>query len=167
MSEKFETSKTTGPHFRLSKLVGEWEGITKTWFEPDKIADESPIRGSMRLILDGRFIMHEYKGSMEGKPLEGIAIYGYHLALGKFQSAWIDSFHNGSAIMFSEGKKGDDSFAMLGSYAYVTPELEQHWGWRTEIEMTNDDEVKITAYNISPEGDEAKATETLYKYIKK
>ncbi len=68
--------------------------------------------------------------------------------------------------MFSEGKKGDDSFKMLGSYAYVTPELEQHWGWRTEIEMLNDDEVKITAYNISPEGEEAKATETLYKKLK-
>ncbi len=166
MSEKFETSKATGMHFQLSELVGEWEGTAKTWLKPDKIADESPMRGSMRLVLGGRFIMHEYKGSMGGKPLEGIAIYGYHLELGKFQSAWIDSFHNGSAIMFSEGKKGDDSFKMLGSYAYVTPELEQHWGWRTEIEMLNDDEVKITAYNISPEGEEAKATETLYKKLK-
>jgi len=64
MSEKFETSKATGMHFQLSKLVGEWEGTAKTWFEPDKIADESPMRGSMRLVLGGRFIMHEYKGSM-------------------------------------------------------------------------------------------------------
>ena len=166
MSEKFESSKATGIHFQLSKLVGEWEGITKTWFEPDTVADQSPIRGSMRLILGGRFIMHEYKGSFGGQSLEGIAIYGYHLGLGKFQSAWIDSFHNGSAIMFSEGQKGDDSFTMLGSYAYVTPELEQQWGWRTEIEILNDDEVKITAYNISPEGGEAKATETLYTKVK-
>lgn len=166
MSEKFETSKATGKHFLLGKLVGEWEGIAKTWFEPGKLGDESPIRGSMRPILDGRFIMHEYKGSLGGRPLEGIAIYGYHLELGKFQSAWIDSFHNGSAIMFSEGKKGDDSFTMLGSYAYVIPEQEQHWGWRTEIELMNDDEVKITAYNVTPEGDEAKATETLYKKVK-
>ena len=30
----------------------------------------------------------------------------------------------------------------------------------------NDDEVKITAYNVTPEGDEAKATETLYKKVK-
>ena len=32
--------------------------------------------------------------------------------------------------------------------------------------MMSDDEVKISAYNISPEGDEAKATETVYKRVK-
>lgn len=165
MIEKFETSKSTGAHFQLTKLAGEWEGITRTWFEPDKLADESAVRGTMRPILGGRFILHEYQGSLGGKPLEGLAIYGYHLGLGKFQSAWIDSFHNGTAIMFSEGNSGDVLISMLGSYAYVTPKAVQHWGWRTEIEITNDDEVKITAYNVSPEGEEVKATETVYKKI--
>ncbi len=166
MSEKLQDSKDSGVHFQLAKLEGEWEGTTKVWFEPDKIVDESPVFGNMRLILDGRFIMHGYKGSFAGKPLEGLAIYGYHLGLKKIQAAWIDSFHNGSAIMFSEGKKNDDKLTMLGSYAYVTPGTEEHWGWRTEIEMLNDDEVIITAYNISPAGEEARATETLYKRVK-
>jgi Protein of unknown function (DUF1579) len=168
MSDKFQNSKESGVHFQLARLEGEWEGTTKVWFEPGKAEpdDESFVRGNMRLILDGRFIMHGYKGSMQGKPLEGLAIYGYHLGLGKIQAAWIDSFHNGSAIMFSEGKRGDGSLDMLGSYAYVTPEAEQHWGWRTEIDIVNDDEVKIIAYNISPGGEEAKATETLYKRVK-
>jgi len=167
MSEKLQQSKTAGVHLQLSRLAGEWEGTTKVWFEPDKVGDESPVHGTMRPILDGRFIMHEYHGSFAGKPLEGIAIYGYHLELGKVQAAWIDSFHNGSAMMFSEGKQGDSQLSMLGSYAYVTPETEQHWGWRTEIEILNDDELKITAYNISPGGEEAKATETLYKRVNK
>ncbi len=67
--------------------------------------------------------------------------------------------------MFSEGKKGTTDFTMVGSYAYVTPEIEQHWGWRTNIEIINDDEVMITAYNISPEGQDDKATETVYKRV--
>lgn len=165
MSEKFETSKTNGAHFQLSRLTGNWEGEAKTWFEPTTVADASPMSGTIRPILDGRFIMHEYKGSFGGKPLEGIAIYGFHLALGKFQSIWLDSFHNGSAMMFSEGKKGDNNLNVLGSYAYVTPELEQHWGWRTLIDIVSNDEILITAYNISPEGDEVKATEVNYKRV--
>ena len=166
MSNKFETSKTNGSHYQLSKLVGEWQGTAKVWFEPGNPVDESPITGTMRFVLDGRFILHEYKGSFGDKPLEGIALYGYHLDLEKFQTAWIDSFHNNTAIMFSEGEKGNKDFKVLGGYTYVTPETEQHWGWRTEIEIVSEDEVVITAYNISPEGEEAKATETAYKKVK-
>jgi len=163
MSEKFQASKTSGVHHQLSKLEGNWEGTTKTWFEPDKLADESPVTGTMKPILGGRFILHEYKGKMGDKPLEGMAIYGYHLDLQRIQCAWIDSFHNGTAIMFSEGTRGHTDLTMLGSYAYITPEMEQHWGWRTSIEMKGDNELVITAYNISPEGEAVKATETVYK----
>ena len=109
-------------------MVGEWQGTAKTWFEPNKLEDESPMHGTMNLILDGKFILHEYQGSFGEKPITGIAIYGYHLDLGRFQSAWIDSFHTGTAIMFSEGKKGEKDILVLGSYAYVTPAVEQHWG---------------------------------------
>jgi len=87
MSDKFETSKISGKHSWLKKLVGDWQGITKTWFEPDIIADESPIEGTIRSILGERFILHEYKSSLSGKLIEGIALYGYELATGKFQSA--------------------------------------------------------------------------------
>jgi hypothetical protein len=164
-SKKFEQSKTDGAHFQLSKMVGEWKGTTKTWFDPSKLEDESPIQGTMRLIMDGRFILHEYHSSFGEKPLTGLAIYGYHLDLQKFQCAWMDSFHNGSAIMFSQGEKGDATVNMLGSYAYVTPDTEQHWGWRTQIDLVNDSEMVITAFNISPEGQEAKATETVYRKV--
>ncbi len=166
MSEDFENSRASGVHYQLSKLAGNWEGITKTWFEPDKLADESPMYGQMRTVLGGRFIMHEYTGSFGDKPFTGMAIFGYDFALQKFQGFWIDSFHTGTAMMFSNGNKGDQNLTVLGSYAYVTPEVEQHWGWRTSIEMVNDNEIIITAYNITPENEESKATETVYKRVK-
>jgi hypothetical protein len=163
---KLEASKADGVHHQLNRLAGEWEGIAKVWFEPDTVQDESPVKATMKPILDGRFILHEYKGSFGGKPLEGVAIYGYHLDLKRIQAAWVDSFHCGTAIMFSQGKRGESSLNMAGSYTYISPEKEVEWGWRTEIEIISDDEVRFTAYNVEPDGQEQKATEVIYKRVK-
>ncbi|MCI0404806.1 MAG: DUF1579 domain-containing protein [candidate division Zixibacteria bacterium] len=98
-ADKFVESKSPGgAHHLLEKLVGKWEGKTKTWFEPGKLADESVWKGSFRSLLGRRFVIHEYEGGLEGKPLQGTVVYGYNLQKNLFQAAWVDSFHMGTAI---------------------------------------------------------------------
>lgn len=62
----------------LEPLTGRWKGVTRTWFEPDILDDKSSTQAMFHLLLDGRFRLHEYEGSIQERPLQGVAIYGYH-----------------------------------------------------------------------------------------
>ncbi len=160
---KFEISKKSGHHLRLAGLVGDWEGNTRTWFEKDILADESPMQGKMALTLGGRFLSYEYHGMLNGKPYEGKMMWAYDLGNEKCQCSWVDTFHMGTGILHSEGTATKNGFEATGTYGWIG--IPAPWGWRTELEIINSNQFIIRAFNISPEGDEAKATETIYHRV--
>jgi uncharacterized protein DUF1579 len=162
----FEGSRQSGsPHHFIAQLVGSWTGTSKLWLEPDVLTDESPVQGSIQLVLDGRFALYLYQGSVESEPQKGIFTFGYNTLSDQYEASWVDSFHNNTAIMFCVGSAKEDGFSVLGSYP--DPNGGPDWGWRTEVELVDDDHLLITAYNISPEGGEAKATESQLTRVKK
>lgn len=161
---KFLTSKEAGVHNKLAQLAGNWAGTTQTWFEPGVLADESAMKGQIKPVLDGRFMLHEYSGSINGKPFTGMALYGYDLGSGKFQTAWIDSFHMGTGIMLSQSGPGAETLDVTGSYI-AGEEAAESWGWRTELAQPDENTLLIRAYNITPQGEESMATETVYKRV--
>jgi hypothetical protein len=162
----FEGSKLSGsPHHFLAQLVGGWIGTTKLWVEPDVLTDESPVQGSIQLVLGGRFALYLYQGSVEGESQQGIFTFGYNTTTDQYEASWVDSWHNNTAIMFCIGAAKESGFSVLGSYP--DPTGGPDWGWRTEVELLDADQLVITAYNVSPEGDEAKATESKLTRVKK
>ncbi|EMY77594.1 PF07617 family protein [Leptospira weilii serovar Ranarum str. ICFT] len=161
--EKFELSKREGIHKELESLVGNWKGVGQMMFEEGKITDESPIAGTMKLVLGGRFILHEYKGSYAGEPLEGIAIYGYHIDKKRYESAWIESFGMGTGILFSEVISGATERSFTGHYGGETPET--RWGWKTSIEKDGNDKLTIFSQNLRPNGEKAGGVRILYERV--
>jgi Protein of unknown function (DUF1579) len=144
----------------LRSLVGSWAGTCRTWFEPGKLADESSIKGTIRPVLAGRFFRHEYEGAIQGKPRHGDETIAFNSVTKRFQVSWADDFHMNYGLMFSEGEATERGFAVTGHYD-VAPSTAP-WGWRTEFDVVDDGHLTITAYNVTPDGQEAKAVETRY-----
>ncbi len=148
------------PETLLQAYTGQWQGMTRTWFEPDKLADESSWQGTIYPILGNRFIQYDYTGSLQGDAFEGKALIGFNAMTKQFEMAWIDSLHQSTGIMYCQGHQTTTGFMVLGSFR--ASEDGPEWGWRTDFELLNSKQLRIRAYNISPEGMEYLGVETLY-----
>ena len=145
----------------FNKLIGSWAGEVKTYFKENELADKSAVKGTIKLVLEGLFLIHEYEGILLGEKMIGLAIYGYNQRKNQFEMAWINNKHQGSEIMYSVSKNTDNKFSVLGHYS--TNDESEIWGWKTTLDLKSGDNLIISHFNISPQQHEYLGVEFNYK----
>jgi Protein of unknown function (DUF1579) len=154
------------PHELLAAFCGSWRGLCRTCHEEGVISDESPWAGTIRLMLKDRFAVHEYEASCGGEAFSGVMTMGYCKARERWELAWTDSAHTGTAIQYSTGGAwvpGSKSFEV--SCTYADGQGGPEWGWRTVVTLETPDRLSIRQYNSMPEGTPAGGVFTIYERV--
>ena len=109
MKQMMEMAKLNENHKLLADLVGSWSYTVKM-MAPGEPSSTSTGSLTRKPVMNGRFFLGEYSGSMkmpgaDGKmkdfTFKGMSIEGYDNVKQKFVSSWVDNM--GTGIMNSEG----------------------------------------------------------------
>ena len=100
--EAYVKAGTPGPqHQKLASTTGTYSVKMKNWHEPGGPATEETGTATRTMVLDGRVLVEQYKGTMMGSEFSGHGMTGYDNVTGKYWSTWMDSMSTG--MMLSHG----------------------------------------------------------------
>lgn len=143
----------------LSDFCGNWKGTNRLYMK----GAEGPMLESLSsltatMVIEG-FLQLKYDWSYDGKTKEGVLLVSRNPKQNFATKAWADTFHTSGRVMMFDGVPGEHGVDVKGSYSAGEG---PPWGWRTLLEL-NGEELRITMYNISPEGVEYLAVQAAYQ----
>lgn len=144
-------------------LIGQWRGTVRTWFDPEAEAIENEISGTFRRALGNGALLHEYRSQVGDRRADGVALIGIDIATNRHCVSWVDTFHTGSNVMLfaAEDRAIEDGVSLHGAYAAG----DETWRWRIVIRVAGADEARIEHFNITPDGEEGRAIEIVYRRL--
>ncbi|MDX1963048.1 MAG: DUF1579 domain-containing protein [Pirellulales bacterium] len=154
-----ESAKPGKHHEELAKMVGEWEAQVEH-FMPGMPVEKSTATAKRSMIMGGRYLQEEFKGTMAGMPFEGIMTLGYDNNLKKYTSVWIDSMGTGTMVGHGTPSKGGMLVECKGTM--YCPMHQKEMACRTVTKMTDADHEIFEMYGPGPDGKETLAMRIHY-----
>jgi hypothetical protein len=148
---------TNENHAHLVKFAGEWNVTSKAWMMPGQEPETSQNTAQGEMILGGRFLKMNYKGTMFGQPFEGVQIIGYDNMKKKFITFWIDN--SSTAFFLTEGTLDASSKTTTETGLWPDPMTGGNMKVKGITKMISPDEFSYEMYMVGPDGKEFKSLE--------
>ncbi len=146
-------------HAELAKGEGKWNVAGKIFMAPGAPPMEMEATAEVSMILDGRFLVEEFHGSMMGMPFEGQLLLGYNNITKEYQSVWIDNF--GTGLTWAAGPESEGGSVHLAG-EIVDPRSPGGRPFRQVSTHEGGDRATMQMYDTLPDGSEFLVMELVY-----
>ena len=116
MKAWMEASTPGENHKRLDPFVGEWNVKMTTQMAPDAPKEETTGQMTNKWVLDGRFLLQEYTGTMMGMPFNGLGTWGYDNVKKEYIGSWMDTSSTGAMNSTGQYDAATKAWTMKGSF---------------------------------------------------
>lgn len=147
-------------HKVLAPLVGTWSATTQYWTARDAAPQESKASARRRLILGGRYVQEDFRGTFMGVPFQGMSITGYDKLKKAYVSTWVDNF--GTGILFQTGKVKEDGKTIIYTGEALDPQTGKNMKYHNVIRFEGKDKQVMQMFHEGPDGNEWKVMEITY-----
>jgi hypothetical protein len=144
-----------------NSLIGLWTGdnvLRLSWMNPSEFHSTSKLTAAQ--AVRDKFLTFNYDWSHENTMHEGLLLVGYDAKKEVVNASWVDSWHSSAKPLALSGTIDEHGAINL----YGTYEVPNHpdWGWRIVINRL-EDALRITMFNVMPEGEEDLAVQADYR----
>lgn len=163
MMKKYEAASTPGePHKILAETSGKWNTVSQMWQSAEGKPETSKGTSQFKMILGGRWLQQDFKGTAMGKPFQGMGLLGYDNVKGKYESHWFDSMSTGSMEAEGDYDAATKTLKDKGSMSCpISPSKTQEM--RSEWQMLSKNKMIFSMYGKGPQGGpEFKMMEIVY-----
>lgn len=160
MAEYMKLAEPGEHHAHLAKMVGSWKAHSKFVMAPGAPPEESDGTMTVKAVLDGRFFVSEFRGTMMGKPFHGLGLDGYDNAKKRHVATWADSM--GTMIVWFEGTCSQGGKVLEMRSSFEDPVTGKPTSMRAVTTWKNDDTLHWEMFAPGPDGKEMKMGEILY-----
>jgi len=156
MEAYMKAGAVTENHALLKSFVGRWETTATMWAVPGAPPTTSKNEVEGELILGGRFVRMNYRGTMMGQPFEGIQVTGYDNLQKAFVTVWVDNTSTSLYLLSGTYDPVKKTYTNTGKWAGPMGGLTPV---RMVIRVLGPDEYISETFMTLPDGKEFKSME--------